>query len=92
MSMFKTPKEKFRNSVGFQFNFVQFSGLDIESAINNICNGADQLVESETEQLKSLLNDALIALRCNPTNFPATQEAIAKARVPDFKLTAKINL
>jgi len=35
-----TPMEKFRNSCGFQFNFVFHSGLSVEEAIDHLCERA----------------------------------------------------
>jgi hypothetical protein len=42
----KTPMEKFRNSVGFQFMFVIYSGLEIDKAIDHICSAAEKLCET----------------------------------------------
>lgn len=36
-------REEFRNSVAFQFNFVLYSGLSIEKAIDHICIAAERL-------------------------------------------------
>lgn len=35
---------QFRKSVGFQLNFVLYSGLDVEKAIDNICRAAETLI------------------------------------------------
>jgi len=38
--------DKFRNSVGFQFNFVLYSGLDVKTAIDHVCAAAKILLAS----------------------------------------------
>lgn len=59
ISSTQTPREKFRNSVGFQSNFVQFSGLSIEEAIDNICKRFDSALAAETGKYKIALADAI---------------------------------
>lgn len=39
----ETSLAMFRNSVGFQINFVPYSGLDAASAIDNICKKAAEM-------------------------------------------------
>lgn len=39
---------EFRNSVAFQFNFVQYSGLSIDKAIDHICARAEKLIAANT--------------------------------------------
>lgn len=44
--MDKTPMEVFRNSVAFQINFILYSGLEVEKAIDHICDRAEKLIEA----------------------------------------------
>lgn len=41
---------KFRNSVGFQIQFVRYSGLDIKTAIDHVCSAAQTLIDASAAQ------------------------------------------
>ncbi len=38
----ETAMDRFRRSVGFQFGFVLYSGLDVKTAIEHICSSAEK--------------------------------------------------
>jgi hypothetical protein len=46
----ETAMEKFRRSVGFQFGFVMYSGLDVPTAIDHICASAEVLLAARATQ------------------------------------------
>lgn len=44
-----TPLDKFRRSVGMQFGFVMYSGLEEAKAIDHICTSAERLIAALSE-------------------------------------------
>jgi hypothetical protein len=54
----ETAMEKFRRSVGFQFGFVMYSGLDVPTAIDHICASAEVLLAARAAQPATALGDA----------------------------------
>jgi hypothetical protein len=50
--------QKFRNSVGFQFGFVLYSGLDVKTAVDHVCSAAEKLVEARVNPASSITEKA----------------------------------
>lgn len=84
-----TPMEKFRNSCGFQFNFVFHSGLSVEEAIDHLCERAEDyrraMAEEEAAKTLVLSGDGLITAfqTADPQN-PLTRLSFWRS-MEDFK-------
>lgn len=52
----ESPMGKFRNSVGFQLCFFQYSGLSEADAIDHICNAAHRLVAATWDEALAALS------------------------------------